>query len=479
MSAFAIGDVLLLGAGRGLQMIGGIVTLRVATGLMPPETLGYVAQTTSIVFLLCSMMVAPVNTYIGRGLLGWVDAGVARSNLLRFIKFVVITAIACGLLVYLARSYAAIVEGLPALSIGILTTLYVLGNSLYLSSVSALNLLGHRVAYVGFCNLSLWVGLALAIGFYVSFPGPEAWLLGLFSGYIAASSAYLIVLKLTVKTSRRSGAYLPLTAQAVFAFAWPQVLISILWWTQTQSYRFVLGEVGGPAVVGLFVAGYTVCSGTMQSFETLFNEIYSPMMYRALKDQSQDGLARTWNEYASAYLPAIALFGAFLVGMGPMLAKILLADQYHEIIPFLFLPALTEMLRAFASSLSIMGVAKLDMRINMLPVLVGAILTPVLVYCFGSIDPLLGTAVGMFFAYLIVILVVIPISRRALPIRWPLSRILGAALLGLPMIVLGQFLQTMTDTSLVTSLCVLSIGTLYMLGAQYVMARPWLALTKK
>jgi len=478
MSTRAIGDVLLLGAGRVLQMVGGIVALRVATGVMPPETLGYVAQTMSIVILLCSTMVAPVNNYISRGLLGWFDAGVARRNLLRFSAFVALAAIAAGLMVFLARSWAAIVEGLPALSLGILTTLYVVGNSLHLSSASALNLLGHRLAYVVFCNLSLWGGLGLAIGFYAFFPGPEAWLLGLFVGYLVASSAYLLVLEqVRETTSRRSGDCLPLTIQAVVAFAWPQVLTAVLWWTQSQSYRFVLGEVGGPALVGLFVAGYTVCSGTMQSFETLFNEIYSPKLYRSLADQGQAELAKTWNEYASAYLPAVVLFGAFLVGMGPILAKILLAEQYHEIIPFLFLPALTEMLRASASALSIMGVAKLDMRITVLPVLVGATLSPLLVYIFGSIDSMLGTAVGMFLAYLAVFLVVIPIIRRTLPIRWPIGRMLGAALVGLPMIVLGQYLPMAVDATLATSLFVLAISVLYMMGAQYVLARPWLGQT--
>lgn len=477
MSTRAIGDVLLLGTGRGLQMIGGVVALRVATGVMPPETLGYVAQTTSIVILLCSTMVAPVSNYISRGLLGWIDAGVARRNLLRFSAFVVVAAVASGLMVFLACSYTAIVEGLPALSLGMLTTLYVVGNSLHLSSASALNLLGLRLAYVVFCNLSLWGGLGLAVGIYAFFPGPEGWLLGLFAGYLVASSAFLMVLEQARKATRRSGDSLPLTIQAVITFAWPQVLTAVLWWAQSQSYRFVLGEVGGPALVGLFVAGYTVCSGTMQSLETLFNEIYSPKLYRSLADQGQAGLAKTWNEYASAYLPAVVLFGAFLVGMGPILARILLAEQYHEIIPFLFLPALTEMLRAFASALSIMGVAKLDMRITLLPVLVGATLSPFFVYIFGSIDSMLGTAVGMFLAYLIVFLVVIPISRYTLPISWPIGRMLGAALFGLPLIVLGQYLPMVVDATLVTSLFVLAIGILYLIGAQYILARPWLRQT--
>jgi len=477
MSARAIGDVLVLGAGRGLQMIAGIVTLRVATGIMPPETLGYVAQVTAIVALLCSTLVGPVNTYIGRGLLGWIGAGVARRNLLRFSAFVAIAAGASGLLVFFARSFAAIVAGLSATSLGLLTLLYVLGYSLYIASTAALNLLGHRLAYVGFGNLALWGGLGLALFLHALVPGPEAWLFGLYLGYVIAASAFLRVLKHSREGGRRGGDCLPLTVPAVFAFAWPQVLTSLLWWTQSQSYRFILGELGGPALVGLLVAGYTVCSGTMQAFEALFHEIYGPKLYRSLADQGQDGLAKTWNEYASAYLPAVVLFGAFLVGMGPMLARVLLAEEYHGIISLLFLPALTEMLRASSSALSTMGVAKLDMRIVVLPVSVGAILSPLLVYALGSVDSLLGTALGMFFAYLGVFLVVIPISRRTLPISWPVERILVAALVGIPMIVLGQVLPMAVDMTLAPALFALALGILYLLGAQYVLARPWLGQT--
>lgn len=477
MNKRAIGGVLVLAAGRGLQMIALIATLRVATGIMPPEMLGYVAQTMSIVILLCSTLVAPVSTYIYRGLLGWFDAGVARENLLRYCAFVSIAAIVSGLLVFLASSFTIIVGGLSASSLGILTLLYVLGYSLYIASIGALNLLGYPLAYVGFGNLALWGGLGLAISFHALFPGPVAWLLGLYLGYLIASPAFVRVLKHSREASGQCGHWLPFTVPAVFAFAWPQILTALLWWTQSQSYRFILGEVGGPAFVGLMVAGYTVCSGTMQAFEALFHEVYSPKLYRSLADQGQAGLAKTWNEYASAYLPAVVLFGTFLLGMGPILARLLLAEQYHGIIPILFLQALTEMLRASATALYTMGVAKLDMRVIVPPVLVGAILSPVLVFVLGSIDSLLGTALGMFLAYLGVFLVVIPISRRTLPIRWPIGRTLGAALVGLPMIIVGQLLPIAFSATLTVSLLVLAVAVLYMLGAQYALARPWLGQT--
>jgi O-antigen/teichoic acid export membrane protein len=445
--------------------------------MLTPETMGYVAQTASLVALLASIVVVPVGLYVVRGFLSWLDSGIARRQLMRFLAFAATAAVACALLVLIVRSSVLIIEGISAISLAALTLIYVFGFPLQTAGTACLNLLGRRITYVAFGNLAVWGGLAFAVGLFHYFPSPEAWLLGVYLGYVAAAFAFFLVMRLAGQSGVDATGSLPFTVRAVFLFAWPQVLTTVLWWTQSQSYRFVLGEVGGPALVGLFAAGYTICAGTMQTFETLFHEFYNPKLYRSLADQGQAGVAQTWNDYASAYLPAVVLFGAFLVGMTPYLAKVLLAEQYREMIPVLFLPAVAETLRAMGSALHTMGVAKLDMRVLVVPVLVGAILSPVLVYVLGSIDPLLGTAMGMFLAYLGVFLVVIPISRRALPIRWPIRRILGATLAGLPLIILGQFLTMAFNPTLAISLLVLAIGFLYVASAQYFLARPWLGQT--
>jgi O-antigen/teichoic acid export membrane protein len=473
-SSRVIRDVFVIGAGRGMLALAGLVTVRVATDMLTPETMGYVAQTASLVALLASIVVVPVGLYVGRGFLGWLDSGVARRQLTRFLGFVAAAAVASALLVLIVRSNVSIIEGMSAASLATLTLIYVFGFPLQTAGAACLNLLGRRISYVAFGNLAVWGGLAFAVGLFHYFSSPEAWMFGLYFGYVAAAFAFLLVMGLADKSIGSGAGSLPFTVGAVFLFAWPQVLTAVLWWIQSQSYRFVLGEVDGPALVGLFAAGYTVCAGTMQAFETLFHELYTPKLYRSLADRGQSGFAQAWNDYASAYLPAVVLFGAFLVGMTPYLAKVLLAEQYREMVPVLFLPAVAETLRAMGSALHTMGVAKLDMRILVVPVLVGAILSPVLVYVLGSIDPLLGTALGMFLAYLGVFLVVIPISRRALPIRWPVGRILVAALAGLPVIILGQFLPLAIDVTLAMSLLVLAIGVVYLGGAQFILARSWL-----
>jgi len=469
-----IRDVVVLGAGRALQALAGLVTIRVATGLLPPETMGYVAQTTSLVWLICWIVVAPVGVYVARAFLGWRNQGVAGQQLMRYLVFVMVAAAASAILVLALRSSASIIPGISAVTLAVLTLLYLFGYPLQTAGTGCLILLGRRISYVAFGNLAVWGGLLLAVVLFRFFSSAESWLAGVFLGNVVAASAFFLVMRIAEKPAENAPGSLPFTWRAVFMFAWPQLLTSALWWSQSQSYRFVLGELGGPALVGLFAAGYTVCAGTMQTMETLFNEIYNPKLYRTLADHGQAGQVQAWNDYASAYLPAIVLFGAFLVGMIPFLANVLLAEQYRVIVPILFIPALTETLRAMYTVLNTMGVVKLDMRITVPPVIAGAILSPLLVYVLGSSNPLLGTAAGLLLAYLAVFLIVIPITRSALPIRWPIGRILVAALTGLPMIILGQLLPRMLNTTLAISVVVLAIGALYMAGAQYVLARPWL-----
>lgn len=45
------------------------------------------------------------------------------------------------------------------------------------------------------------------------------------------------------------------------------------------------------------------------------------------------------------------------------------------------------------------------------------------------------------------------------------------------MIIFGQFLSMTFDANVMSALIVLAIGVLYMVGAQYVLARAWLGKT--
>lgn len=477
MSAYRA--VALLSLGRALQIAAGFLTIRVGTTLLSPAEFGIVNQLTSLAMLGTAAVLLPVSIYIARASLEWNEAGVLRRNLLWYLRLILFAGLLFGCLAWVLQYTTNLVSGVSAGWVGLLVALYAIGYSAHVMGTSGLNLLGYRTLYVFFGTVALWSGLCFAVSLIHIDLSPEMWVLGIFAGFLPAALSFWFLIG-RCKPDRRATSWdgtslLSFDTWAIVTFVWPQSLVFLLWWIQSQSYRFILNHVADIAQVGLFATAYMICSVPMQTFESIFNELYSPGFFRDLKGQGTGGMALAWNAYASAYIPAVILFGAFLIGSSTFLVHLFLGPRFHGIAPILFIPAITETLRAISSSLHQLGVAKVDMSVNLLPVGVGAVVAPTLVYLFGAHSPLWGTALALLLAGLAAFIVVLPASMRALPVTWPVRRIGIAFLCGLVILIPGKGLSLIfpdpTPVEAVAAL-VLSVGA--MIVAQYAFARKWM-----
>ncbi len=472
-------DLLILGLGRGLQVLAGLVTIKTATTLLTPGEVGSMNQLMSLATLGTSALLIPVSAYISRGCLEWMDAGTLSHKLKAYFLVVMIGTLVLGAGAWAIQSWLVLVAGIGAVWVGGLVAVYTAGFSLHTMGTLGLNLIGHRLLYVLFANSAVWGGLLFALWYATVKASPEMWLLGIFCGFLLSSLSYVLLdryAKANVPAHvSDQGSMLPFDRWTLFTFVWPQAIIYTLYWIQSQSYRFVLTSVADISTVGLFAAGYMICSVPMQTFETLFNEFYSPTLFRALKGHDAEGMTQAWNAYAAAYIPAVMLFGAFLAGNAAFMVKLLLGEQFQAVTSILLWPALTETFRAISSVLYQLGLVKLDMSVNVLPVVVGALIAPTFVYLLAPYEPLLGTALALLAAGVAVLIVVIPLSCRALPVVWPVRRILYAAALGVPLCLMGwtmrMVLGELNDRGAVIAL---TISCLLMVGLQYAMAKSWL-----
>lgn len=477
MTAFRV--LLMLGLGRGFQVLAGLITIRIATTMLSPGELGSMNQVMSLAILGTSTLLIPLGAYIARGCLDWIDAGVLSQRLGSYLRIVLAVALGLGSVAWLMQRHFSLVLGVTPLWVAGLVALYTLGFALQTLGTSGLNLIGHRFLYVLFGNIAAWGGLLFAIWWSSYQSGPEVWLLGIFCGFLLASLSYMLFdryARMSIPThSAPLHKVLPFDWWTLFMFVGPQAVAFVFWWIQSQSYRFILSWVADITTVGLFAAGYMICSMPMQIFENLFNDFYSPTLFRALRGQNTEGIARAWSAYAAAYIPAVILFGAFLVGNATFMVKLLLGEQFQAIASILIWPALTETFRAMSSTLHQLGLAKVDMTVNIYPLMMGALLAPILVYALASYEPLLGTALALLMAGVVVFVMVIPISCRALPIAWPVRRILYAGALGLPLCFLGWIMAArFEDLSVGTAAGALLISGLTMASFQYLMAKEWL-----
>lgn len=472
-------DIIVLSLGRSLQVLAGLLTIKTATTVLTPGEVGSMNQLMSLAIIGTSALLMPMTAYIGRGCLEWMDAGVLSRRLSYYLMIIVAVALGCGSTVWAVQTQLKIVSGMaPAWAAG-LVALYTIGFALHTMGSSGLNLIGHRFLYILFMNVAAWGGLLLAVWWSKQEASPEIWLLGTFCGFLLSSVSYVILdryARATVPVNTSfTVAVLPFNWQTVVLFVGPQAIAFLFFWIQTQSYRFVLSWVADITTVGLFAAGYMICSVPMQTFESLFNEFYSPTLFRALKGQDREGMARAWNDYAAAYIPAIILFGAFLIGNATFMVKLLLGEQFQAIASILVWPALTETFRAISSTLHHLGLAKVDMTVNIVPLALGAFVAPALVYVLASTEPLMGTALALLVAAIVAFAAVIPISYRALPIEWPVRRIMYAAVLAVPLWVLGRAMDVgFGELSESKAVIALVISGAAMVFLQYVMAKGWI-----
>lgn len=472
-------DIIILGLGRALQVLAGLVTIKTATTVLSPGEVGSMNQLMSLAILGTSALLMPMTAYIGRGCLEWMDAGILSQRLGSYLLIILAVALACGSVAWAIQTQLMVVSGMAPVWVGGLVVLYTVGFALHTMGSSGLNLIGHRFLYVLFVNIAAWGGFLLAIWWSKQDASPELWLLGIFFGFLLSSLSYVLLDQYARGAVPVSAFHLPdvlpFDWKTMSMFVGPQAIAFLFFWIQTQSYRFVLSWVTDITTVGLFAAGYMICSVPMQTFESLFNEFYSPTMFRALKGQNIEGIARAWNDYAAAYIPAVILFGAFLIGNATFLVKLLLGEQFQVIASILIWPALTETFRAISSTLHQLGLAKVDMTVNILPVMIGAFVAPTLVYLLAPSEPLLGTALALLAAAGAAFTAVIPISCRALPVVWPVRRILYAAALAVPLCLLGRMMGIgFGELSENKAMVALVISGLAMVLLQYVMAKEWL-----
>ena len=121
MSSFK--DLLMLSLGRGLQVLAGLVTIKIATTLLSPSDVGSMNQLMSLAVLGTSAVLIPMAAYIGRGCLEWMDTGILSRRLGSFLLVVLAVAPVLGLVAWVIQSQLILVAGVGAAWVGGLVAL--------------------------------------------------------------------------------------------------------------------------------------------------------------------------------------------------------------------------------------------------------------------------------------------------------------------------------------------------------------------
>lgn len=467
--------VLTVAIGRVFQLGAAFLTLKLSTTLLSPSDLGRINQLASVATLLAAGLLLPIVAYFARGIVGWVRDGSYGRHFVQILVLFLLASCVLPLVGVAALRLAGALPDAPVWLAAVILGFYIAGFPAHNLMINASAFFAQRIRTTVYTNLAAWAGLALAVILFARTGDPWFWLLGTFAGYLISAQALWLLRSPPdgIRIAHEAVA-LPVNGRAIYAFVWPQVLMFLLWWTQSHSYRFILVSLGGFAQAGVFFACYTLVSVPMQAFEGAFNEIYSPTLFRGASSGRPEDVVRAWNRYVRAYVPSIVLFGLFLFGCAPFFARLALGSEFQVAGVFFVWPVVAETARALSSTNQMLGIAGVDMKKVLPPALAGAVLAPTLLLVLVPISPLHGAGLALCGAGLAVLAVAYRSTRKAGDVRWPWRPSAKAVALGSPMIVPASITPLFEPPTAGIAFAVCALLGVYVLGALYFLAREWL-----
>jgi O-antigen/teichoic acid export membrane protein len=267
--------------------------------------------------------------------------------------------------------------------------------------------------------------------------------------------------------------------RSVWAFSWPLVICTALYWVQRSSFGPWLAATGGVHELGLFSVAFSVGLLTMAAADTVFTEYYSPLFYRRLAQGGKALRVESWNAYAHALLPALVIMFVCIAANGLPLLQLLVPGEFQGLPMVAACGAVSQLLISAYSLQMLLASSFMDNRLLILPNAVGAAVTVALMTLLVPELPVAGAALAVMAGLLVTNGGIAASLHQRYANRWPVRRMAGAAGAALPMFGVAPGLDAALPlwppdgrAALALALC-----AAYAAALQYGLARPWWRLT--
>ena len=374
-------DMFVLLAGRIVQVLITLATVKLATTWLSPEEMGRLALLTSTISFFALFLVNPVGMFIWRRFQGWLAAGL----LMRYLKYYAVFLLIVGLLAVLTLTASNTIYDFSArLSLRwllALTAFSLLFTTLNQTFFPALNMMKMRLAFVVGTCATLLASLIAALALCASWGAhAEYWYFGILLGQaLLATLGFFLLNRESVRYQAASKQSAEDWKQSLgdcirlrnlWQFCWPIALAVGLAWLQQQSYRFFLEDRLGLAELGLFAAGYGLAANFMASAEGVLTSFFQPKFYQAVESQGPEA---AWREYAGLMLPPLLLASAWLLACAPVLLRLLLGPSFHNAIFPVYWGAIAEFARAMNGVFGLRAHGEMQTRRLLWPTFMGAL----------------------------------------------------------------------------------------------------------
>ncbi len=463
--------------GRLAQVVLMVLTLKVATSMLPPYEMGRVFLIGTIVSFFTLSFISPVGMFLNRRLHAWDVEGSVRHYLNYFWLYLLLVSLVAVIIVLALIKFKFIDPHGESFALLILIFFTLLITPVNQVVIPNLNLLGYRTLFVCFSlgTIALSLVIASLIIFYTQ-PKAELWLFGILTGQLLVSmfgwNSFYKIINNSPESKTFDKIYVK-DIKVVWRFAWPILICSGFSWVQSQGYRFYMAEIFGLTNLGLFVAGYGVSAGIMSAAESVLSAYFQPTFYKEISDSNKAQQQLAWAAYAEGVLPSLILACSFIAALSPELTKLFLGESFKGSSTFIVWGCFAELFRLISYVYGMAAHAKMKTHALILPNLVGAIIVFLIAFLASPYLGLNGIGLALAISSLAVFFTTYLSVRSKFLLSPPYSKLTKCILVGLLTQLIVYLLR---NVFLVGSLSIfISISGLYAL-ILYLLLRTYLKI---
>ena len=427
--------------GRLTLVVSSVISVRVMTELLTPNEVGRMSLALSIYQWFGFLLVSPVGLFVLRHANAWTDAGVLLPNLRRMTVYFGSVSVVTALIVAFAQSTVGL--GLPMSPAWLAWV--VAGHLLFVvlvgTNAACLNNLSESFWFVALGNLGAWGGIAAgAVLCWTFAKSAEFWLTGILAGLIVSTALSWLLLWRTVKRfphkpeSPGTKHLTVFSRRALFAFAGPIVPITLVYWCQTDGFRFIAQHQVGSAKLGLFLVAFTLGGTPILAAERLLIDFLSPDFYRRIAEKNLETMAQAWNDYTASLIPSVIVAVAFVASAGPLLARLLLSSQFESVGQYAVYGAVFRGTFTITSAFLLWTHAVEKTSAPLPAYVAGGVVSLAGVFLGAPLSAINGIGMSLIASSLVTFTLVALTIQRKYPVRVPLRRLALAAFVSIPMV---------------------------------------------
>jgi len=333
-------EIIVIGLGQAMAMVGGLVGVRILTELLNPKNYGQLALAMTMVAFTNKAVFGPIS---GGAMRYYASAAESRdaNKYIDALKGIITSSI--GILISVGGIIFFVLWLLiqPSwLMLGIFTLCFAIFSGLNSILNSIQNAARRRITVALHQGLASWSRFTFAAALIFLFNGAST------SAMIGYSVAMIIVLSsqlfffrknsvINVLDESDSGSEISLWRKRILNYSWPFVIWSLVAWAQDASGRWALQFFGRFEEIGLYAVLYQLGVYPIILASTLILDLVAPILYEQAGDASnQERMDNVFNLNRKITFLVIAISGIVFVLsllLHEIIFSILVAVEYRSV----------------------------------------------------------------------------------------------------------------------------------------------------